>query len=310
MNRSRVRVSETVPFSDLGEAQGGLRSVVKTLLSLLLAFGACALGASAQDRAPNFWFQGTRLIFEHPVAMQGDLAISTRDGGLRRFLDRLGASVSYQPQQRYLVISTADRRTIVFTLGDAAYSIAGVRAQAPFAPFADGNDVVLPFFALARALYVEPVADANDTVLQPRVGAIDVRTDAGRTIVTVHAAMPLVTTTAAEAPDRVQLSFAGLGSSLAPTRRGPGSAVDAIDIAVGGTPKVPVTTMTIAGVRGATHRVVAAGSPDVYAVVFESHGVAANGPPPAAARRHTAPRHGAERCRQRPRRRSSRAARR
>jgi hypothetical protein len=259
MNRSRVRV-----FS---------------LLTALL-FGAGALGASAQDRSPTFWFQGTRLIFEHPVAMQGDLAVSTRDAGLRRFLDRLGATLSFQPQQRYVVIATADRRTIAFTLGDAAYAVGGVRAQAPFAPFADGNDAVLPFFALARALYVEPVADASDTVLQPRVGALDVRTDGGRTTVTVHAAMPLVTTTAAETPDRVQLSFAGLGSSLAPVRRAPGTAVDAIDVAVGGTAKVPVTTITIAGLRGATHRVVAAGSPDLYSVVFEAHGVAATGPPP------------------------------
>jgi N-acetylmuramoyl-L-alanine amidase len=260
MNRSRVRV-----FS---------------LLAALLAFGACPLAASAQDRPPNFWFQGTRLIFEHPVASDGDIAVSTRDAGLRRFLDKLGATVSYQPQQRYVVIATADRRTIVFTLGDASFTVAGVRAQAPFAPFADGNDVMLPFYTLARALYVEAVPDANDTVLQPRVGALDVRTDGGRTTVTVHAAMPLVMTANADAPDRVQLSFAGLGSSLAPTRRAPGSAVDAIDVAVSGTAKVPVTTITIAGLRGATHRVVNAGSPDVYAVVFEARGVAANAPPP------------------------------
>ena len=52
-----------------------------------------------------------------------------------------------------------------------------MRAQAPFAPIADGDDVVLPFFALARALYVEPVAGAGETVLQPRVGALDVRSD-------------------------------------------------------------------------------------------------------------------------------------
>ncbi len=260
MNRSRVRVS--------------------SILVALLAFGACALGASAQDRPPSFWFQGTRLIFERPVPAEGDFAVSTRDAGLRRFLDRLGATVSFQPQQRYVVIATADRRTIVFTLGDAAYTIAGVRAQAPFAPYADGNDVMLPFTTLARALYVEPVPDANDTVLQPRVGALDVRTDGGRTTVTVHAAMPLVVTNNGEAPERVQLSLAGLGSSLAPTRRAPGTAVDSIDVAVGGSAKVPVTTITIAGVRGATHRVVAAGSPDVYTVVFEARGVAASAPPP------------------------------
>ncbi|MDB5027942.1 MAG: putative N-acetylmuramoyl-L-alanine amidase, partial [Candidatus Eremiobacteraeota bacterium] len=201
--------------------------------------------------------------------MQGDLGVSTRDAGMQRFLERLGASVSYQPQQRYVVVTAQDRRTIVFTVGDPSYTIAGVRAQAPFAPSADGNDVVLPFFALARALYVEPLADAGETVLQPRIGALDVRTEGGRTTVTVRAAMPLVTTVDADTPDRLQLSFAGLGSALAPARRAPGTAVDAIGVAVGGTAKVPTTTITIDGVRGATHRVVPSGSPDAYAVVFE-----------------------------------------
>src|ERR1700694_5987673 len=153
---------------------------------------ACAGGPRPQARPPNLWFQGTRLIFERPVAMQGDLGVSTRDAGMQRFLERLGASVPPQPQQRYVVVPAQDRRTIVFTLGDPSYTIAGVRAQAPFAPSADGNDVVLPFYTLARALYVEAVPDASDTVLQPRVGALDVRTDGGRTTVTVHAAMPLV----------------------------------------------------------------------------------------------------------------------
>jgi N-acetylmuramoyl-L-alanine amidase len=255
MNLSRVRASNLLAF-------------------FLAAFVACAPGAFAQERAPSFWFQGTRLIFDRSVPMQGDLAISTRDSGMRRFLDRLGANVAYQPGQRYVVITAQDRRTIVFTLGDPAYTVAGVRAQAPFAPFADGNDVVLPFYALARALYVEPVPETYETVLQPRIGALDVRTDGPRTIVTVRGAMPLVTSTGAESPERVQLSFAGLGSSLAPSRRTPGTAVDSIDVAVGGSAKVPTTTITIAGARGATHRVVASGSPDAYTLIFEPRDVA------------------------------------
>jgi N-acetylmuramoyl-L-alanine amidase len=260
MNRFRVRV-----FS---------------LLALAAACAAFAPQAQAQDRAPTLWFQGTRLILEHAVAMQGDLAVSTRDAGLRRFLDRLGATVSYQPQQRYVVITAQDRRTIVFTLGDPGYTVAGVRAQAPFAAVADGSDVVLPFYTLARALYVEPVAGPNEIVLQPRIGALDVRTEAGRTIVTVRGAMPLVTTTTAEAPEHLQLAFAGLGSSLAASRRIPGAAVDTIGIAVGGSARVPITTITIDGVRGATHRVLPSGSADAYTVIFESNGAVAVGMPP------------------------------
>ena len=256
------------------------------VFSLAALFLACALPALAQqDRPPALWFQGTRLIFDHAVPVQGDLAVSTRDAGLRRFLDRLGATVSYQPSQRYVVITAQDRRTVVFAVGDASYTVGGVRAQAPFEPSADGQDVVLPFFALARALYVEPVAQASETVLQPRIGALDVRTEGGRTTVTVRAAMPLVTTTNADSPDRLQLSFVGLGSSLAPSRRVPGAAVDAIDVAVGGSAKVPTTTITIAGARGTVHRIISPDSPDSYTVVFESRGAAANAiptPPPLA----------------------------
>ncbi len=230
---------------------------------------ACALPVRAQDRPPNLWFQGTRLIFDRAVAMQGDLGVATRDGGMRRFLERLGASVSYQPQQRYIVITAEDRRTIVFTLGDPSYTVGGVRAQAPFAPLVDGDDVVLPFFALARALYVEPVAQTNETVLQPRIGALDVRTDGGRTTVTVRGAMPLLISTAAESPERLQLAFTGLGSSLATGRRAVGAAIDGIDVAVGGSAKVPTTTITFEGARGSTHRVLPSGSPDAYTVVFE-----------------------------------------
>jgi N-acetylmuramoyl-L-alanine amidase len=241
----------------------------RALLVLACALWATAASAFAQERAPVLWFQGTRLILEHPVPQAGDIGVSTRDAGLRRFLDRLGATVSYQPQQRYVVITAEDRRTIVFTLGDPSYTVAGVRAQAPFAPLADGDDVVLPFFTLARALYVEPLAQPNEIVLQPRIGALDVRTDAGRTIVTVRGAMPLLITTTGESPERLQLSFTGLGSALAPGRRAAGAAVDTIDVAVGGTTKVPTTTITLEGARGSTHRVLPSGSPDAYAVVFE-----------------------------------------
>jgi len=261
MNRFRVRA-----FSAL------------TVLALL----AGTSSVSAQDQTPNLWFQGTRLIFVHSAPMQGDLAVSTRDDGLRRFLDRLGASVSYQPAQRYVVITAQDRRTIVFTIGDPVYTIAGVRAQGAFAPTADGNDVVLPFYALARALYVEPVQNGTETVLQPRIGALDVRSDAGRTYVTVRGAMPLIAAMNAESADRVQVSFTGLGSSLAPERRAPGAAVDEIDVAVGGSARVPTTTVTIAGIRGTTHRVIASDIPDAYTVVFETHGPVAQFAPPAA----------------------------
>ena len=67
MSRSAVRVFDRLP-------------------AFLIALTLCATGAaSAQQSAPQpLWFQGTRLIFEHAVPMQGDLGVSTRDAGMRR----------------------------------------------------------------------------------------------------------------------------------------------------------------------------------------------------------------------------------
>lgn len=278
MNRFRVRA-----FSALAPR------AIRLLALVITGTLACAVPAPAQERVPNLWFQGTRLVLERPVPTGGDVAVSADDSGMRRFLERLGATLAYEPGQRYVIVTSADRRTIVFTLGDQAYTVAGVRARAPFVPFLDGRDPVLPFFALARALYVEPVQDGGETVLQPRLGALDVRTDGPRTTVTVRAAMPLVARTEGESPERLAVSFLGLGSALAPARRNPGGAVDTIDLASGGSARVPVTTLTVAGPPGTTHRLVPGPSPDIFTVVFEARSTAGAGgfgpptPPPAYA---------------------------
>ncbi|MDB5042783.1 MAG: lytC [Candidatus Eremiobacteraeota bacterium] len=250
------------------------------VVAFAIAFAASTFPARAQERAPLLWFQGTRLILDRPVAQAGDIAVSTRDTGLRRFLDKLGATVAFEPQSRYVVVTAQDRRTIAFTIGDPWYTVAGVRVRAPFAPSNDGGDAVLPFFALARALYVEPVPDGGEMVLQPRVGALDVRTDGGRTVVTVRAAMPLLISTNADTPDRLQVTIVGQGSSLAP-RRAVGAGVDALDVTAGGTARVPTTTITIAATPGTAHRIVAAETPAAFSVAFEPRGsVAQNVPPP------------------------------
>jgi N-acetylmuramoyl-L-alanine amidase len=263
---------------------------------VLAALGALCLvlaGAPAQAQpvppAPPLWFQGTRLILAHAVPLDDDLAVPSRDPGLQRFLERLGATVSYDPQQRYAIVTAQDRRTIVFTVGDAAYTVGGVRARAPFAPRADGTDVDLPFFTLARALYVEPVAGEGETVLQPRIGALDVRTEGGRTTVTVRAAMPLITSGQTDAPEQLRLDFLGQGSALAPLRSALGPAISGIDLAPGGSPRVPTTTLTIAGTPGSTHRLIPGATPDTLTIVFEAgatsalSGVRAPPTPPALA---------------------------
>ncbi|HTW85463.1 MAG TPA: N-acetylmuramoyl-L-alanine amidase [Candidatus Sulfotelmatobacter sp.] len=255
MNHSRARLSDRV---------------LAALACAVLAF-SIAPPARAQQTQP-LWFQGTQLILARAIPLDDDLAVPTRDPGMQRFLQRLGATVSYDPQQKYVVVTAQDRRTIVFTVGDAAYTVGGVRARAPFAPHADGDDVDLPFFTLARALYVDPVPGEGETVLQPRIGALEVRTDGGRTTVTVRAAMPLVTSSQSDTPEQLQLAFVGQGSAVGPLQSALGPAVRAVDVGVGGSARVPTTTLTIVGAPGSTHRILQGSTPATLTVVFDAAG--------------------------------------
>ncbi len=250
-----------------------MRRAAPALLAVFASASAgVPLAAGAQSApATTFWFAGTRLIFDAPTALEGDIAVSVHDSGLQRLLARVGASISYEPQQRYVMLTSADRRVISFTIGDNRYSVGGVVSTATFAPFFDGNDVIVPLYAIARALYLQPVAAGLETVFEPQIGALDVRPDGRRTIVTLHGATALRYVKVSETPDRLAVTFSGTGSTLAPNRR-IGGGVDEVDVAVAGSVKNPSSTVTIVAPRGARHLIATPLSPFDFSVTFAPAG--------------------------------------
>jgi N-acetylmuramoyl-L-alanine amidase len=260
MNRFRVRVSS----------------------ALLAGIALCAMllpaPSHAQDGTPNFWFAGTRLIFARAVPVAGDVAVSVEDPGLVRFLDRLGATISFAPEERYIVITAADRRTVVFALGSTQYTAGNVTAHAAFAPYLDGNQAILPLYAIARALYVEPVPGSGETVLQPQIGALDVRSDAKQTTVVIRGATQLAYITRVETPEHVELAFSGVASTLAPERR-IGNAT--VSIVSGGSAKNPSTVITFDAPHGAQHTFIPPSSPFAIGLAFTGIGTA-SAPAPVA----------------------------
>ncbi len=279
MNHFRVQLSS------LARRGPGRARRCATALLAILAFAsvACAVPARAQNApATTFWFAGTRLIFDAPVALEGDIAVSVHDGGLQRLLARVGASIAYEPQQRYILVTSADRRIVSFAIGDNRYSVGGVVSSATFAPFFDGTDVIVPLYAIARALYLQPVVVGLETVFEPQIGALDVRPDGRRTIVTLHGATALRYVKVSETPERLAVTFSGTGSTLAPSRR-IGSGIDEVDVAVSGNVKNPSSTVTIVAPKGARHLIAATSSPFEFSVTFAPPGVALdpNAPPPA-----------------------------
>jgi len=252
-------------------ARAGSAFLALTLVAL------CAPVPLRAQEASAFWFVGTKLILERSIEVKGDVAVAVHDGGFERFLGKLGATLAFAPGQNYVIVTTADRRTITLTLGDAQISGGGVTTRAPFAPYLEANELYVPFLALARALYVEPVKIGSETVLQPQLGGLDVRTEAKRTTLTFRAAIPLKYTKIAESPERLTIAFSGVASTLPQTRRLSSGAVNEVDVLVSGNPKNPTTTVTIEGPAGVAHGLATAPSSNELALAFGPSGTALGG---------------------------------
>jgi N-acetylmuramoyl-L-alanine amidase len=260
-----------------------LRARVFSAVAALAVAVAAAAAAGAQDAAnTNFWFAGTRLIFERAIPLDGDVAVSIRDAGLARFLARLGATLAYQPQQRYVVVTASDHRTITFTLGSAQFLAGGVTGRATFAPFLDRDQPIVPLFALAHALYVEPVVTAAETVLQPQIGALDIRTDGRQTAVIIRGATALAYVKRVDTPTHVEFVFGGISSTLGGTRTiGPGITAT---IAAGGSPRNPSAIVDFDAPHGLTYDIGTPSSPyELALTVGEGTATAAISPPLPAA---------------------------
>ena len=254
----------------------------------LLAFlFVCALfgGAGSPVRAqsvqpvPPFWFAGTRLIFARADRVDDEIAVRGSDPGLQRFLARVGATLSWVPGARYAIVTTADRRTLTFTLGVPQFQTSAGNEEIPLHAYIDGNDVYIPFLTLARALYVRPVLQGGEYVLQPQIGALDARVDGRKTIVTLHGATMMRYAKTADTPDRLTLLFRGTASTLEPSRVMEMPGVSRVDVNVGGDLRNPTTAVTFALAPGAGRVLVPSRDADSLTLAFAPKDVVLAGQP-------------------------------
>jgi N-acetylmuramoyl-L-alanine amidase CwlD len=246
------------------------------LLALIIAAALLPARAGAES-VPDFWFAGTRLIFDRPQLRGADVAVGTSDAGLARFLARVGATLQYAPGQRYIVVTTSDRRTITLTVGDTRIWAGGITTAAPFAPYVQGTDAFLPFASLARALYVVPVPADAMTVLQPQFGALDVRSDDRMVAVTLHGATALAFRRSSASPQRLSLTFTGIGSSLDQTRAIASPALGQIDVVTSGSARNPATVVTFETPPGAQRVILPSSSSNELTLAFAPAGTALRG---------------------------------
>ncbi len=249
------------------------------VLAVLLALAVARPAVAAEPAIPTYWFGGTSIVFDRAQTRGADVAVATDDSGLERFLATAGATIASQAGQNYIVVTSNDRRTISFSLGDAQYTVDGVTHVAPFAPYVSGRSTFLPFVALARALAIDAVPDAGDVVLQPQLGSIDVRSQNQITTLTLRTATALRFKRMSAANDpHLILSLGGVGTSLDHERDVSSASLKDVTLTVDGSARNPSTTVDIEAIAGSTY-VLAAQTRNSISISFAPAGVALDGTP-------------------------------
>ncbi len=228
-----------------------------TARTFSLAFAAllvlASIGGARADSKPAFVFEGKALAVAHVATVGGKLAISVRDPGLQRLLHAIGASLTWNPGERYVLFTTAEPSIISFAVGDARYDVGPRSAEAPFAPYESGGTVYVPFDELMSALYLAPKRDGDAIVIQPQLATFDVRGGASGSTIVARAGIPLRARVVSESATQLVYAFEGVGTTLDRSRAIRAAGIRAITFVQSGTTRAPVTTVTIALAPGTSH---------------------------------------------------------
>ncbi len=198
-------------------------------------------------------FEGQRITFTQIVSQPGGQAISIDDPGLRQFFDRIGATITWPPGERYVLITTGEPVVISFAIGDRRYDVGPVSQTAAFAPFMRDGHAYVPFNELLHGLDFAAKTQAGQAVLQPQLAAVDIENTATGTKLVAHAGMPLDARVVSDKPDKLVIAFDGVGSTLNSTSNIASGAVRRMDIRTDGPVTHPVTYVTLFLNAGSSH---------------------------------------------------------
>jgi N-acetylmuramoyl-L-alanine amidase len=225
-----------------------------SLVAALTLMGALAAPARA-DGPPVYLFGGKAIVMSQTVSQAGGLAVGVDDPGLREILRDVGAALTYNPGDRYVLVTTAEPQVISFAIGDTRYDVGSTSSQAAFAPFDRGGVAYVPFDELLRALDLAVKREGADSIIQPQLAVVDVQSADGRTTVVARAGVPLHARLVSETPQRLVFAFEGVGTTLQRTRSVRAAGVAQLEIVQSGDARYPVTTVTVDLTPGASHGV-------------------------------------------------------
>lgn len=224
-----------------------------------LLFAGVQSTASAAEHVP-YVFQGKRIVIGHIISRSGGRAVAIDDPGLQTFLNQIGATVTWQPDSRYVLVTTGEPVVVSFAMGETRYDVGPVSENAAFAPFMLDGHAYVPLVELLRALDFAGKASGGENYLQPQLAALDVQSDGGTAKLVAHGGMPLDGRVISESSNRIIVAFDGVASSLPPSRTMTAGPVRRIDARTEGGVTNPRAIVTLYLAPGTTHS--AAGTDD------------------------------------------------
>jgi hypothetical protein len=220
--------------------------------TILFAIATAMLSARALADAPlNAVYQRQVIHFTHIASSSGATAIGVDDPGFQTLLRTTGATITWKPGERYVLITTSLPMVISFALGDRRYDAGPVALQAGFAPYQRGNEAYLPFDEVLAALGLALRHDGAVAVLQPQLSALDVQQNGNRVMLIAHGGALLHPRIIRENDAAVTYAFDGVGSALSGTRQINAGGIRNVQIATSGTVRNPTTLVTVQLASGA-----------------------------------------------------------
>lgn len=217
----------------------------------------------------SYAFQRSTITFTHVAHTANGIALGVEDPAFRSLLKTLGATLTARPRDRNVLITTAAPDVISFGVGDAQYSVGPLTAQARFAPYANGDEVFLPFDDVMHALGIAP----QDGILERLLTSVDVQGYGVQAVLVARGAGILHPRVVSESPERVVYAFDGVGTTLAPQRAVDAGGIRAIEITSSGTARDPQTLLTIELAPNTRHDAPQSGS-GVFEIAFGANGSA------------------------------------
>lgn len=209
---------------------------------------------TARADAPiSYLYGSTSLTLTHVSHDFGGAAVGVNDPAFRTLLRQADATMTWQPGDRYVLITTAQPLVLSFAVGDRRYDVGQLSAQAAFAPFLHGSEVYLPLDEVVHALGLASKRDGATTVLQPQLASIDVQGSATQATIVVRGASTLRARLVSDTASKVVYEFDGVGTTLAPSRTVGAGGITSLQLSTSGSVREPKTQLTLNLAPNARH---------------------------------------------------------